>query len=571
MKKVLFALPLLAAALWSCSSDEPSTPPVEPGTVSNGEPHYMAISLTATNEAAPLGRADAEYQDGTDLENAVGCVTFYFYDADGNAAAVKSNGDNFLRPAEFTTGGRENENVTATVNTVLVISTKEGDKLPTQIVAVLNDETFYKTHSIDDLQLELTEGTNKIDGKDYFVMSNSVYSKDGAKQRGVSVEGYLYPTPAAAQANPVTIYVERALAKVTVESGITTSKTLADGSLIYKTTKKDPTTNEDITTTFDGKDVYVKFLGWNVTAERTQDRLMKEINTAWLPGWTWNTADYHRSFWAVNYPVTEGVDPYKWGSFNTTGDAAAALKYTDFTGGTTEWAYVKENAAPDADGNDPTTPTQVVIAAQLCDEDGNAMEFAEWAAVTMSFDDLRLAYANAAPLYYANGTDADGNTIFTKIGKDDIKIATATELGIASPTVNGRYKVYAALSETGAAKTWYNQPDSKDAAALDATGVQAVLTSLGGAKAWKGGMTYYYFDINHLGHGINGATFGDKGVVRNHIYAATITSLSGLGTPVYNPDEIIYPEKPEDEYLYIAANIKILSWRVVRFNTTLDW
>ncbi|MDE6321972.1 MAG: fimbria major subunit, partial [Muribaculaceae bacterium] len=481
------------------------------------------------------------------------------------------NGDHFLRPAEFTTGPRENENVEATVNTVLVISTKAGDKLPSQIVAVLNDETFYSdTHTITDLQNVLTEGRNKIEGKDYFVMTNSVYSKDGVKQIGVSVEGYLYPTAAAAQANPVTIYVERALAKVTVESGITTSKTLEDGTVIYQTTKKDATTNTDITTQFNGKDVYVKFLGWNVTARRTEDRLVKEINTAWVPGWTWNTADYHRSFWAINAPVTEGVEPYEWGTFNKAGDKYPALKYTDFTG-ENEWAYVKENAGINEEGNDPTTPTQVIIAAQLCDEDGNEMEFAEWAAVTMSFDDLRAAYANAAPLYYANGTDADGNTVFTKIGADDIKLATATELGLASPTVDGRYKVYPTLSATGAAKTWYNRPNSKDAPALTAEEVQATLTGLGGAKAWKGGMTYYYFDINHLGHGINGAAFGDKGVVRNHIYAATVTSLSGLGTPVYNPDEIIYPEKPEDEYLYIAANIKILSWRVVRFNTSLDW
>lgn len=570
MKKVLFALPLLAASLWSCQSDGPT--PGNGDNLSTGETQYMAISLTAASESAPFGRADAEYEDGTTDENAVGCVTFYFFDEAGNAASVKLNGDNYLRPAEFSTGPRENENVTASVNTVLVISTEKGDKLPSQIVAVLNDETFYKTQSIAELQETLTEGRNKIGDTDYFVMSNSVYSNSGEKQVGVSVQGHLYPTAAAAEANPVTIYVERALAKVTVESGITTSKELGDGTVIYETTKKDEATNTEITTTFGDKEVYVKFLGWNVTAQSTKDRLVKEIKTAWNPGWTWNTVDYHRSFWAINAPG----NTYVWGPFNpqdAEGNAVEnpALKYTDFTG-KAEWAYVKENAAPTENNEvDPITPTQVIIAAQLCDENGNPMEFAEWASVTMSFDDLRTAYANAAPLYFANGTDADGNTIFTKIGSGDIKLATATELGEASETKNGRYKVYATLSATGAAKTWYNKPNSNDAEPLSAEDVQKTLTSLGGAKAWKDGMTYYYFDINHLGHGVPNATFGDKGVVRNHVYAATITSLSGLGTPVYNPDEIIYPEHPDNEYLYIAANIKILSWRVVKFNTSLDW
>lgn len=85
-------------------------------------------------------------------------------------------------------------------------------------------------------------------------------------------------------------------------------------------------------------------------------------------------------------------------------------------------------------------------------------------------------------------------------------------------------------------------------------------------------MTYYYFPIQHLGHmGKDGKNYGKNGVVRNHIYDSTITKLYGLGTPVYNPDETIYPEKPEDNDSYIAAQIKILSWRLVNNNVELEW
>lgn len=90
------------------------------------------------------------------------------------------------------------------------------------------------------------------------------------------------------------------------------------------------------------------------------------------------------------------------------------------------------------------------------------------------------------------------------------------------------------------------------------------MKALGSAKVWKDGYTYYYFDINH---------FGDKiGVVRNHIYDADIQTLAGLGTPVYNPDEIIYPEKPVDtDDSFIAARINILSWRVVNSDININW
>ena len=83
------------------------------------------------------------------------------------------------------------------------------------------------------------------------------------------------------------------------------------------------------------------------------------------------------------------------------------------------------------------------------------------------------------------------------------------------------------------------------------------------ALVWNSGMTYYYQEIKHL----NGFT----GVVRNHIYGVNVQKIAGLGTPVYKPDEIIYPEHPEENDHYIAAQINILSWRVVNENYDLEW
>lgn len=61
------------------------------------------------------------------------------------------------------------------------------------------------------------------------------------------------------------------------------------------------------------------------------------------------------------------------------------------------------------------------------------------------------------------------------------------------------------------------------------------------------------------------------GVVRNHVYDTKVTKIAGLGTPVYDPGLVIYPEKPSPNDHYIAAEIKILSWRLVSNDYELDW
>ena len=61
------------------------------------------------------------------------------------------------------------------------------------------------------------------------------------------------------------------------------------------------------------------------------------------------------------------------------------------------------------------------------------------------------------------------------------------------------------------------------------------------------------------------------GVVRNHVYKTKVTKILGLGTPVYDPTKKIYPEKPSKNDHYIAAEINILSWRLVNNNYVLEW
>ena len=589
MKKKRFILPLLAVSLLAgCSKDESSAGLDNGGQ--EGEPQYLTVNLvTASASGASTlktraagnqhpGKPDEEtdtYEEGLAGENTVSKIRFYFFDKDGAAVGVKKNGENswqnYLDWTNISEEGKKDPNVEKILSAMLVINTKKGDKQPDKIVAIINPQETADTYSLGGTAPDLYAVTGDyqkfVSGN--FVMSNSTFKNGNAKEMEVSVDGKIFDTPGKALKTPVEIYVERTVAKVRLNSSLSE---ISEGSGIYSTKTPATETTEEKTQTVtlnddDGeKEIYVKFLGWNTTAVADKTRLIKEIN----PGWDialfgnapWNWTDYHRSFWAVN---AAGLN-YQYGAFddsNKTGDNLfQAREKSKFD--KSQWVYVNENASDTyADGNwNDSIRTKVIIAAQLVDETGAALEFAEYGTERCSVDKLKNTFADNCGLYKKTSSNPE---TYVKITQAELKIVTATEIGMASKTQNGRYKVYIQLNDDAAQDgIWYPSNASGQTEPLTALKANEALKNLGSAKVWKNGYTYYYFDIKHLGD--------SYGVVRNHIYDANITTLTGLGTPVYKPEEIIYPERPEpDTDTYIAARINILSWRVVSDNVKLDW
>lgn len=547
--RTLFMSMVAGLAFVGCSNEEDMT------SGNNGEPQYLTVSVNATSTLTRANSLEGDYEEGVGNENEVTNVRFYFFDADGKAAQVKGeNGETYYDVAMSGTD-KDMLNVEKILTATLVIQTPAKDKVPASIVAVVNPkEDLGVVESIAKLNEVIADHSSTTS----FIMSSSVYADRGTKMEAVNVAGHLYSTAEAAKADPVIIHVERVLAKARLTVGLT-----ANANGVYKT-------SADGSQKFGDEEIYVKFLGWNVTATAKTSRLMKEINPSWpsnLFGSTlWNTADYYRSFWAVNPSEMS----YNYGAFNTGDNAANAI--TNFDPGTkespkTNYTYLQENASDDkTKGTDPEKPSQVIIAAQLVKEDGStAIEFAEYAGERTTINGLIVKYAAASELW----KDNEEGTGRVKIGVDDIELKTATEINAANQNTSGRYKVYAQLTADAAKKTWYT---SKEADASPVDNANDILKALGGAKVWNDGYTYYYFDIQHLNGGASAENVKGKiGVVRNHIYAANINSLAGLGTPVYDPEEIIYPEHPEEDETFIAAQIRILSWRLVKKNIDLEW
>lgn len=642
MKKA-FLLSLLALLIASCSNDElaPNNSSVGNGTLEQTNGFVIIKMRTATSlDLGSRGENDnKDYENGTEAENNVKRVRFYFFDEEDNAVAVHHNaadGDynsyiDWYPTSEDvdttgTSGGNEsvikpNETIEKVLSVNLGLNML-GETKPAKVLAILNItedivKDIEKATKGNQLQVledddtatdgENTDKTVTINGPsleelrsivadyltdDNFVMSNSVYLDNGIKYATDIDEGKISKEPDD-ETKAITIYVERVLARVDLGyDGDFFNKGLElnNGERIFKVGSyevrddpKDEVLEEDEVLGEDEEDkdgedegteddIYVKFLGWNVTRTANMSRLVKDIDKTWgndqiLGGLPWNIPNFNRSFWAINPDINKNKSfGYQYGDFSTHAKAKKFPgKVSEFTS-----TYLQENAAPFSDNTSaPDSCSQVIIAAQLVNKKGEPLTLAKWAYNYYTLPGLKIALAKALHELYYSVEEVNGETVYKSIDTTDIKFQYSDpvqEEGQSSVDKEN-YWVYAVLSDAGENKTW-QIGNNADAKPLNTDQVNGRIRSLvNHAMIWKTGMTYYFFDIMHLG---GKDTPGYKGVVRNHIYRSTIKSVTGLGVPVFDPDQVIVPESPSDDQV-INAEVRVLQWRVVNQDYDLKW
>ena len=571
MKRNLLFMTVLASLFLAGCSQEEITPNSEDNGSGEANTSYMTVNLASSDVTGT--RAAAGYEDGSDAENSVQAVRFYFFTANGAIAPVKLLNGSYVNYYDWTrdinqSDDKDTDDTESVLAATIVISTKDGDKLPQGIAAVLNPPTIKGTSLLGSTSLDLSTlkakvadfATVDLTSENKFVMFNSVYGKNNAEVCAVPIESnnlQKTETDAKKAENVVKIYVERSVAKVKVALGDDVASVTSD-KLALKDKK-----GENLKV--GGEQVYLKLGGWSLTAETTEGRLVKAIDPTWRSDW-WNGsgAFAHRSFWAINSEKAANKYPVSYDDITTFPDA----KYTN------------ENAL-DFDTQNGINRTKVILKGQLCKADGSnftivrhlGAHFADTYSETPA-DNLPALKANILSQLTANGynyyteTTSGSKTTRTQIEDSDLQIVNAT-LDKEENSKNNCY-VYAQLTTAAAAKTWYTSSDINDKTTISAADLNKNLAKkdvVDWALVWKDGMTYYYYEIIHHGTGETAT----KGVVRNHIYATKITKIAGLGTPVYDPTEIIYPEKPDENDHYIAAEINILSWRIVSNEYELEW
>ena len=569
--KIFKFFPLACAALMmsACSSDND----IEGGATKPGsDPQYLAVNIV--NVGTTPTRA-GDYENGTTEESKIKKVRFYFFNGDGspyliknpNVTGVTGGGNvNYLEatPGDDTTTPGSSANVEKITQTVLVIN-GEQNAAPAAIMAVVNPETVEPATLKDGATMRLSELRSTAVGSKFynkdastgkvsdFVMSNSVYINAGEDVCSSLVAGHLTTSEKTAMENPVDLYVERVVAKVTADLDKYAFK-VGDGSN-WETTKYG-------TTTAVGKygdyDVYAVIEGWGLAEENGKAEVEKQVDKSWTDGTlgigTWNTYDYHRSFWERSVAFNTGVD----------GNRPVNHKYEEFKAKMKDELYTLPNTPIEKVTNLNTNNlTKLLVAATLRYKDAennwhnaeicryNGMNF-------LGIDNLKKHVASTFSQYYTS-TD---NTQYTQLSGSDIDFkdpdATMVQYRV-TPTL--------AADPEGVTKKYYtkNPGTTSDFTEVNKSTVLAAIEA-SKAEVRKDGKAYYFVPIKHLG---KAGELGEYGVVRNHFYKITLTGIKGFGTPVYNPELVIDPTVPTYDNTYLAARVQVLQWRVVNQNVSL--
>jgi hypothetical protein len=506
MKNSMLTMGLAALLFAACSNDVTD----EATQTQNDGNRYMAITLVTG--AGTRAASDGGFAASDDEYLNVNGAYFFFYDQSGNAVTVSENG-NYVANNDFKSWETTNAlpNSVTAISSVIAVLTKMQGSTPAQVVALLNptleDVTALKNKSLDDVRkTTLTSGYTVKDSKSYFAMSNSVYND----ATGATV--YATPIKAAnlatstdnAEKNPVSIYVERVVAKVTVTEPTAAVKLEDAGDYLTDT------------------ELSVKINGWQVFNTATTTKLEKEIaGYAPTTSWDWNAADLYRSYWAVvdDTISLNKVDDITWGALD----------------GQKATAYPFENTLATVEGKD--NHTSIVIAGTLVDGKGNTVSLGRWLSKYYTETNLKIAVAN----YLANDLytyDEDSKT-WTSISADAISFKVNEKASyIADVVITGDFYAKGSTDK------------------LDANTVSDLAAAVPTIRLWKDGMCYYYAEITHLNN--------EPAVVRNHQYALSINTITGIGTPVVDKDTQFDPERPTDEEVwYLDAKLYVQDWKVV--------
>lgn len=575
--------------LGACSSSDDLN---DGGATANEGKSYIAVNIKSVGTAGAGTRADGDYpqgggtyEDGTEKEGAISKIRFFFFNSDGSAYIMKNMNVNYLElDASVSSAGDAGHLQTIEGKTTAMLVIKgETKTAPAYMVAVVNPQTLSKlenkAYRESQLRDEFTDKsfvkitTDGSGNKQYggFVMSNSVYAENGARVCASSVSGHVEENRDDATNNPVDIYVERVVAKATTT--VNTDKgwkkiTSGDDEGKYKI--KVGKINIDAE---HEKDVYAVVQGWGLADENETAELEKQIDVT-SNNWTsailgidpWTSPDYHRCFWSASVPFTpkggtNSIVNHAFSAF-TTPFGTTPLYTCPNTPTYEEYNTQKINEKPY-----DNTLTKVLVAAKLVyyDDDNNSHPADICKYRGMQILGAKNVLTQVAKDYSDYWTvDKNDPNKHILLAPEDLEY-TRTDLAGADPlksyevrpVLKAGVKVYKKKSDgTGSFET----TDSNDE--LNASLAQSPV------QVRKDGMTYYYTPIRHLAQ--NKTEMGYYGVVRNHSYRITINTISGFGTPVYNPDEIIVPVIPKDTETFLAARINVLSWRVVTSNVDLD-
>ncbi len=519
---------LACTAMVSCTNEE-----VLEGNdpIKAGEKGYVAVNIVTPNSIG--GRSTSDYTEGEASESAVRDAIFLFLDGNFKGCAnpyyLTSNDLNWVA------ADRDDQTKKATV---LVVDGAEGE-VPAYIVAILNPinkNAYTAKTSMRDLKAEYANYASANNGG-YLVMSNAVYAAENGKEvvaTPITIANIADSKEDLANVTPVTVQVERTVGKVAVSN---LDKAIADLNA------------NGLKETIDNKEsMKLQFVltGWEVL-QNNATNLIKNIDASKWTITNWNAENLQRSFWA-NDNTSKGRT-----SYDVREMSKAAYKYVEET--------VNQTATEQAALN--SVSPYLLVSGKFVNENNQPVDLVEWRGQKYTKEGYLNLIAGMSEIsqYYTAVTEGD-KTTYTSFSASLLELVDqANDWQAEAKLINADTKFYTVTFEADG-KT------IKEGFEVGEGVVAKALEVFGKVQYWNGGNTYYFVPIKHQA---NDAETNFYGVVRNHVYQMNITKMSGYGTPVSNPDQLIdEPEKPEEGNTYMNAEVVILDWKVVNNEVELN-
>lgn len=568
-KRLLFSS-LTVLILTGCSTNEDNLINRGEDEQGNSPLRYLAVNIVTPKDPGVRSATEGDFEPGSEAEDAAKKATFVLLDKADKVVSVLS--DQTLEPWKGL--GNYSPNVENISTAVLVVKDEKTQPDVTGILAILNAPSKLNIAKEGDDMKTTLAGIKEIadnygtDGdKGTFIMTNSVYVKDNVIKIAADVTAAQFAkSEDAAKNNPVDIYVERVVAKITTDA--------VENIILQGDDKFNRGASVQINGQEDPISLTIDIKGIQIANSADQSYLFKNVEgfeTA-APWVEWTIPEYFRSYWA-NMP-TSGVTytNHSWNQISGEGEGDTPLPLTS-----AHSFYVQENVVPTTSTADPKQHTSVIVTAQL-KKDNRPFEFVQIGGIYYEPDNGLTEIANRLVnrrYYIKTSTTENGVTKETYESIPESYLEWATKAPASATDVKG-WEGFARLKLEKESETFYQYVDnvaegeshyqSRTAAQINTALQEKALRAL----KWTDGMCYYFVDIEHFGTETTGegdaaTTVQRKGIIRNHVYKLTLKSLQGLGVPVFDPDREIIPENPpkNEGLFYLAARVNILKWKIV--------
>ena len=572
----LFGLAVIAAMTASCSSNEdlgaagPSTGNNEAGVGYATFTINLPTTSGSTSGARGTRAGEITFEKGDQKEYDVNNATLLIF----KEAGASENDYTFVESVSLGSmapwkdpsepGVTTHAKITAKLNKVnttdkfyALVLLNNGTESSKKVDLPAADQTF---SAWNEATANVTGNIAKTD--DGFYMANAPLYKDGKVTTLVPIESTkIYPTETQAASNPSTdIYVERGLAKVTVTSASSATKTIADG-----TYKDDKVTIQNWALDVTNKKSYPV----HKTDGTGYDKIWS--NTA-TPSSTTNNATTLRfvdnNTTTVAKRVYWGVDPNYSDNKYYAGDATTSPEKTALDCCKDAFNMITNDQVDGAAGE---------ANPQYCLE--NTFNLANM----MQGQTTRVVFkAKYVPKGFTEGETfymvGKNTAIWTEANLKDEIVAAVTKVVSSATTTNTTVELTATAGGNDITKAGNHLLALGNikvtGVTLAQSDIDAINAKLGlkegeGISTYQNAEAYYIARVKHFGvltpwepgqsYGDDNLSFlGRYGVLRNNWYELDVDKVSGPGYPNV-PD--VKPNVPDDEnFKYISVSVKILSW-----------